>query len=130
MDPAAHPKPAHMAPLADVVLDHQPIVPVVKVGAPLECKVDGFTHLKAYFDGWTHVSGRQKAFCHCDNHHPRCRLYVFVDDSPSTEHATYYLLAWASMWTRFPESNQRDDHAGFKPVVAQVSVIHREQFGA
>ena len=111
------------------MLAPKPIVPVVQVGAPMECKVAGFTHLRVYYDSWPHASGKQRAFCHCNKHHPRCRLYVYVDDLPSKQHAASYLLTWASLATLYPDPNQRDDHVGFKPDAAQVSVIHREQFG-
>ena len=59
-----------------------PIVPVAVAAAAVVSNVEGFRHLKVYFDNFSHTSGRQRAFCHCAVHAPGCRVYVFVDVYP------------------------------------------------
>ena len=83
---------------------------------------------KGHFDNFSHSSGNQRAFTYCCLH-DRCRLYIFLKNFESHEHAIAYLFAWRKLGRMFGGVFQGQDHIQRKPTDAEVQVAYTEQFG-
>lgn len=103
-------------------------MPIVPVEMSIRSRVPGTTATTVYFDRFTHSSGNQRAFVHC-NAHRKCRLYIFVRGQPSKEHCAAYLMAWAWAGSRWADVAQGAEHIAHKPSPEEVALVFMEQFG-
>jgi hypothetical protein len=107
----------------------EPVLQPTAIADPfIECRVGGMRLCKAYFDNYTHASGHQRCFVACSLH-TKCRLYVFVKDFPSKNHAVAHCFAWLSGASRWPDRADQLQHVQCKPTVEEVATMLREQFG-
>jgi hypothetical protein len=117
--------PAPISAAAVLMPNLPPPLPSVYLNLP------GFPDIHAIFDHISHESGNRRAMLYCSEHGPRCRLYVYIKDFRSKEHACAYLFALhlSGVDIHDPDLVRAAEHIDAKPSVESVEAIMQMRFG-
>ena len=118
--PAPPPPPAPFVPhVLEVAVDKLPAI---------EFNHPGLPRLHVNFDIFSNETGNRRAFLYCAEH-TNCRLYVFIRDYASVQHAASFWFAWGLGASSHPSRTMAAEHVADKPSDVYVDVCHRMQFG-